>query len=81
MRQTNDGFEVAQQDLELRGPGEVLGKKQTGLMQFRVADLVRDASLLPTVQKFSRYLLENDRAAVERIVQRWIGPDNRYGNV
>ena len=50
-------------------------------MQFRVADLVRDASLLPTVQKFSRYLLENDRAAVERIVQRWIGPDNRYGNV
>lgn len=81
LRQTNDGFEVAQQDLELRGPGEVLGKKQTGLMQFRVADLVRDASLLPTVQKFSRYLLENDRAAVERIVQRWIGPDNRYGNV
>jgi len=81
LRRTNDGFEVAQKDLELRGPGEVLGKKQTGLMQFRVADLVRDASLLSIVQKLSRILLENNPAAVERIVQRWIGPDNRYGNV
>ncbi len=81
LRKTNDGFEVAQHDLELRGPGEVLGKKQTGLMQLRVADLVRDAALLPMVQKLARHLLENEPAAVEPIVQRWIGPDNRYGNV
>ncbi len=81
LRKTNDGFEVAQHDLELRGPGEVLGKKQTGLMQLRVADLVRDAALLPMVQKLARHLLENKPAAVEPIVQRWIGPDNRYGNV
>ena len=81
LRNTNDGFEVAQQDLELRGPGEVLGKKQTGLMQLRVADLVRDAALLPIVQKLARHLLKNKPAAVEQLVQRWIGPDNRYGNV
>ncbi len=47
MRDTNDGFEVARRDLELRGPGELLGTRQTGLMQLRVADLVRDADLLP----------------------------------
>ncbi len=47
IRETNDGFEIAQRDLELRGPGELLGTRQTGLAQMRVADLVRDALLLP----------------------------------
>ena len=50
MRDTNDGFEVARRDLELRGPGELLGTRQTGLAQMRVADLLRDADLLPRVQ-------------------------------
>ena len=50
MRDTNDGFEVARRDLELRGPGEFLGTRQTGLAQMRVADLARDADLLPRVQ-------------------------------
>ena len=50
LRNTNDGFEVARRDLELRGPGELLGTRQTGLMQLRVADLMRDADLLPRVQ-------------------------------
>ena len=54
---TNDGFEVAQRDLELRGPGEVLGTRQTGLMQMRVADLIRDADLAPAVQRIARELL------------------------
>ena len=81
LRNTNDGFEVAQQDLQLRGPGEVLGKRQTGLMQLRVADLIRDAALLPLVQKLARELLANNAAAADGIVQRWIGPDNEYGNV
>ena len=57
MRETNDGFVIAQKDLELRGPGEVLGKRQTGLMQMRVADLVRDAGLLPKVQQLSAEIL------------------------
>ena len=51
MRATNDGFEISRRDLELRGPGELLGTRQTGLMQMRVADLVRDADLLPKVQR------------------------------
>ena len=50
---TNDGFAVAQKDLELRGPGEVLGTRQTGVMQLRVADLLRDADLLPQVIEIS----------------------------
>ena len=50
MRDTNDGFVVARRDLELRGPGEFLGTRQTGLAQMRVADLARDADLLPRVQ-------------------------------
>ena len=53
LRETNDGFAVAQKDLELRGPGEVLGTRQTGVMQLRVADLLRDADLLPQVIEIS----------------------------
>src|SRR5690606_14433415 len=57
MRATNDGFEISRRDLELRGPGELLGTKQTGLMQMRVADLMRDADLLPHVQKAAEIML------------------------
>src|SRR5690606_4189339 len=58
MRATNDGFEISRRDLELRGPGELLGTRQTGLMQMRVADLVRDADLLPKVQQAAELMLE-----------------------
>ncbi len=51
LRDTNDGFVVAQRDLELRGPGELLGTRQTGLPDYRVANLVRDAELMPQVQR------------------------------
>ena len=51
MRETNDGFVIAEKDLELRGPGELLGTRQTGLAAFRVADLARDAGMLPVVQR------------------------------
>ena len=59
MRHTNDGFEVARRDLELRGPGELLGTRQTGLAQMRVADLLRDADLLPRVQVAAETLLRD----------------------
>ncbi len=59
MRDTNDGFEVARRDLELRGPGELLGTRQTGLAQMRVADLLRDADLLPRVQIAAETLLRD----------------------
>ena len=62
MRETNDGFDVAQKDLELRGPGEVLGTRQTGVLQLRVADLMRDADLLPAVIEISDRLLASHRS-------------------
>src|SRR5699024_10318166 len=58
MRETNDGFIIAEKDLELRGPGEMLGTRQTGLLQFKVADLMRDAPLLPAVRTAACELLE-----------------------
>jgi len=81
LRNTTDGFEVAEQDLALRGPGEVLGTRQTGLMQLRVADLIRDADLVPTIQKVARTLLGESPDAVEAIIKRWVGSSSRYGNV
>ena len=80
LRGTNDGFEVAQRDLELRGPGEVLGTRQTGLMQLRVADLVRDADLMPEVQELAQQLAGREGIAAE-LMQRWIGGGSRYGEV
>ncbi len=81
MRETGDGFVIAQKDLELRGPGEVLGKRQTGLMQMRVADLVRDAGLLPQIQSVAQNLMLNHPDAAAPIMERWIGEAGEYGNV
>lgn len=81
LRDTNDGFEVAQRDLELRGPGEVLGTRQTGLMQLRVADLIRDADLIPVVQKIAAHLLGTAPDGVSGLIRRWIGAGSRFGRV
>jgi ATP-dependent DNA helicase RecG len=81
MRATNDGFEVARRDLELRGPGELLGTRQTGLMQMKVADLVRDADLLPTVQRAAEVMLERHPDNIAPLLRRWIGARERYGRV
>jgi ATP-dependent DNA helicase RecG len=81
LRETSDGFIVAQKDLELRGPGEVLGKRQTGLMQLKVANLVRDAALLPDVQELAEILLDKYPAAVTGLQSRWIGAADQYGSV
>lgn len=81
MRATNDGFEVARRDLQLRGPGEVLGTRQTGLSQMRVADLSRDADLLPDVQRAAEKLLAQWPAHVQPLISRWIGMAEQYGRV
>ncbi len=81
MRASNDGFEVARRDLELRGPGELLGTRQTGLAQMRVADLLRDADLLPRVQIAAETLLREYPEAVEPLVRRWVGRAEQYGRV
>ncbi|WP_250633988.1 ATP-dependent DNA helicase RecG [Pinirhizobacter soli] len=78
MRQTSDGFRIAEKDLELRGPGEVLGTRQTGQLQFRIADLARDADMLPTVHEVGEQLLEGYPALAERLVTRWVGDAARY---
>lgn len=81
MRATNDGFEISRRDLELRGPGELLGTKQTGLMQMRVAELVRDADLLPKVQEVAELMLKENEANIAPLLRRWIGQGERFGKV
>jgi ATP-dependent DNA helicase RecG len=80
MRQTHDGFVIAEKDLELRGPGELLGTRQTGLAGFRVADLARDADLLPQVQRLGTQLLAQAPEIAERIIARWVGGAARYAS-
>jgi ATP-dependent DNA helicase RecG len=81
IRETNDGFEIARRDLELRGPGELLGTRQTGLAQLRVADLMRDADLLPRVQETAELLLASYTDNIAALAARWIGSGERYGRV
>jgi ATP-dependent DNA helicase RecG len=81
MRDTNDGFVVARRDLELRGPGELMGTRQTGLAQMRVADLNRDADLLPWVQTAAETLLRDWPANVTPLIRRWVGHAEQYGRV
>ncbi|WNL46914.1 ATP-dependent DNA helicase RecG [Dyella sp. BiH032] len=78
MRDTNDGFRIAEKDLELRGPGEVLGTRQTGQLSFRIADLSRDAHLLPAVQAVGTAMLRDHAGQAERLIERWIGGAARY---
>jgi ATP-dependent DNA helicase RecG len=81
LRDTNDGFVVAQRDLELRGPGELLGTRQTGLPDYRVANLLRDAELMPQVQVAAESLRRDDADAAAALVRRWLGEAGRYGKV
>lgn len=81
LRQTNDGFLVAQRDLELRGPGELLGTKQTGLPEYRIANLVRDAELMPLVQKSAETIQQRFPDASREIIRRWLGNEHQYGKV
>ena len=80
MRETNDGFVIAEKDLQLRGPGELLGTRQTGLAGFRLADLARDADLLPLVHEIGERLLQQSPAIAERLVERWVGSATRYAS-
>jgi ATP-dependent DNA helicase RecG len=81
LRATNDGFEISRRDLELRGPGELLGTRQTGLMQMRVADLVRDADLLPKVQQAAELMLDRNEANIAPLLRRWIRQGEQFGKV
>ena len=80
LRESNDGFVIAQRDLEIRGPGELLGTKQTGLADFKIADLVRDQHLIPEVQRIARHLHDNYPDNAKAIILRWLGERDIYSN-
>ena len=80
LRETSDGFRIAEKDLELRGPGEVLGTRQTGAVGFRIAEPMRDAALLPRVRECAESVLGADPAAVDLLIARWLADGERYGD-
>lgn len=80
LRQTNDGFEIAEKDLSIRGAGELLGTKQTGVGNFKIADLHRDQALLPSVQAAADHLLEHAPDEAEVLIKRFVGQAVRYAN-
>ena len=81
LRATTDGFRIAQRDLEIRGPGELLGTRQTGLAQLRIADLARDLPLVPDIERAASELLAGHESRIAPIIRRWIGPGADYGQV
>ncbi len=81
MRETNDGFVIAEKDLQIRGPGEMLGTRQTGLLQFKVADLMRDADLLPAVRDAAQALIARWPTHVNPLLNRWLRHGQQYGQV
>lgn len=81
MRETSDGFAIAETDLKLRGPGEVLGTRQTGDMQLRIADLQRDAGLLADVRRCAQSLIREQPDMTEALIQRWLGQSRDYAKV
>jgi ATP-dependent DNA helicase RecG len=81
LRETNDGFEISRRDLEMRGPGEVLGTRQTGEQAFHIADLMRDQSLLPHIEHAAQLLQEKYPQHVAPLIRRWLGLREHYGEV
>ncbi len=80
LRESNDGFIIAQRDLEIRGPGEVLGTKQTGLADLKIADLVRDAQLIPQIQNIAHHMWQNHPKLSQQIIDRWVGDKEIYSH-
>lgn len=80
LRDSNDGFVIAQQDLEIRGPGELLGTRQTGSAEFKVADLLRDQGMIPDVQRIARYLQQQFPDHAKALIERWLPERVRYTN-
>ncbi len=81
MRETNDGFAIARSDLELRGPGEILGKKQTGVPELHIADFVRDAHLIPRVQQTADIILVQCPGQADKLIARWLNTKFHFSKV
>jgi len=80
LRESNDGFVIAQKDLEIRGPGELLGTKQTGLADLRIADLQRDAHLIPEVQQQAHLIWRQYPEKAKALINRWLANREKYSN-
>ncbi|KZN56112.1 ATP-dependent DNA helicase RecG [Pseudoalteromonas luteoviolacea CPMOR-2] len=78
LRDSNDGFVIAEKDLEIRGPGEVLGTKQTGLVDLKIADLTRDKHMLPSIRGLAFDLLKHHSASVDPLILRWMGNRSEF---
>lgn len=81
LRDSNDGFVIAQFDLEIRGPGELLGTRQTGNAEFKVADLLRDQAMVPEVQRVARHIHQHYPEQASALIERWLPENTRYTNV
>lgn len=81
LRASNDGFVIAREDLKLRGPGEVLGTRQTGSIEFKIADLMRDADMASAAQAAADRMLAAHPQAAQALMQRWLGRESAYASV
>ncbi|HBC56229.1 MAG TPA: hypothetical protein DCZ03_03615 [Gammaproteobacteria bacterium] len=81
MRETQDGFEIAQRDLEIRGPGEILGIRQTGLTELKIADLIRDQNCLPNVADTAQKMQQFYPELISPLIRRWIGDKGQFSHV
>jgi len=80
LRESNDGFVIAEKDLEIRGPGELLGTRQTGLAELKIADLVRDAYLISDIQQKAYLMARQHPMQSQALIQRWLGNKERFSN-
>jgi len=80
LRESNDGFVIAEKDLEIRGPGELLGTRQTGLADLKIADLLRDGYLIPEIKQKAYLLSRQHPERAQELIQRWLGSKERYSN-
>ena len=80
LRETNDGFVIAEKDLEIRGAGELLGTRQTGSISFKVADLIRDQALLPQIDGIADQMAAQAPQNIEPLIDRWVGAKEDYVN-
>lgn len=80
LRESNDGFYIAEKDLEIRGPGEVMGTKQTGVADLKIADLVRDAALIPQVSELAELMWRDHQSNSKSLIRRWLAYKDEYSN-
>ena len=80
LRDSQDGFVISEKDLEIRGPGEVLGTKQTGMAEFKVANLMRDRKMIPMVQHYARELMVKYPNVADCLIKRWLNQREIYSN-